>query len=148
MTIKDAAELYGISTQAVYQRLKKESIDLKRLKDKSTGHLTPDAEVVFCKLFTRTELKKTGVLNSSESTDSTDKKLIETLQKELFEMVERLKVLENENSELKADKASWSRALEFAQRVQLEQLEMIKRLPAGQTQRKTIGETVKGWFVR
>ena len=45
MTIKEAAKLYGISTQAVYQRLKKANINLDTLKDKETGEITGR---VFC----------------------------------------------------------------------------------------------------
>jgi hypothetical protein len=47
LTIKQAANLYGITPQAIYQRLKKEGVNIDKMKSKETGDLTPDAELVF-----------------------------------------------------------------------------------------------------
>lgn len=43
MKIKDAAEKYGISSQAIYQRLKRQNIPIDSIKDPESGELTPDA---------------------------------------------------------------------------------------------------------
>ena len=51
MTIKDAAEKYGISKQAIYQRLKRNNIQIDSLTDPETGNLTPDAEAIMENLF-------------------------------------------------------------------------------------------------
>lgn len=51
MTIKDAAEKYGVSKQAVYQRLKRNLIQVDNLTDQETGHLTPEAEAILENLF-------------------------------------------------------------------------------------------------
>lgn len=51
MTIKDAAEKYGISKQAIYQRLKRNSIPVDNLTDQETGTLTPEAEAILENLF-------------------------------------------------------------------------------------------------
>ena len=51
MTIKDAAEKYGISKQAIYQRLKRNNIQIDSLTDPETGDLTPDAEAIMENLF-------------------------------------------------------------------------------------------------
>ena len=51
MTIKDAAEMYGISKQAIYQRLKKHGISLDTIRDQETGELSQDAEAVLENLF-------------------------------------------------------------------------------------------------
>lgn len=41
MTVQEAALLYGVSKQAIYQRLKAKGYDIKQLKD-SSGSLTED----------------------------------------------------------------------------------------------------------
>lgn len=51
MTIKDASEKYGVSSQAIYQRLKRNKIPVESLKDKETGDLTPDALGIIENLF-------------------------------------------------------------------------------------------------
>lgn len=51
MNIKEAATKYGISPQAIYQRLKKQNIPIDSLKDAETGDLTPDALGILENLF-------------------------------------------------------------------------------------------------
>lgn len=145
MTIKQAANLYGITPQAIYQRLKKEDINIDKLKSKENGELTPDAELVFSKLFTRHEGQK---VESFKSIMEAQKVEIESLQKERQELLLQLKRLENENAELKNDKTNWSRALEAAQALHHDTL--IRLLPAAgqtvQTARKPIRERIGDFF--
>lgn len=138
MTIKEAATMYGISPQAVYQRLKKEKINLDKLKDKETQELTPDGEAVFAKLFTKREGQKQ---ESFKSIIDTQKQLIESLQKQLGELTERFTKLQAENEELKADKVNWSRALETAQRLHEQTIQRL--LPAGEEEKKGKHLTLK-----
>lgn len=53
MKIKEAATLYGISTQALYQRIAKAGKKTKELTDSTTGELTEEGESLlaswFCK---------------------------------------------------------------------------------------------------
>lgn len=60
MDIKEAAIKYGVSRQAIYQRLKSNGIPVDNLKDKESGHLTPEAEAILDKLFgpSREEFKQ------------------------------------------------------------------------------------------
>lgn len=51
MTIREAAEKYQVSKQAIYQRLKANKINLDTLKDKETGELTAEAEAIIDNLF-------------------------------------------------------------------------------------------------
>ena len=51
MTIKEKAKQYQVSTQAIYQRLKKKNIHIESLTDKATGELTPEGELVIDKLY-------------------------------------------------------------------------------------------------
>ena len=135
MTIKDAAKLYGISTQAVYQRLKKANINLDTLKDKETGEITPDGEAVFGKLFTKHEGQKP---ESFKSIIETQKQLIASLQKENGELVEKVSKLQKENDDLKADKENWYKALETAQRLHEETIQRL--LPAGKGEQEGKGQ--------
>lgn len=112
MTIKDAAKKYGISVQAIYSRLKKEDIALETLKDADTGELTADAEVVFDKLFDKDRQRK------HESFNSTIERLqaeIKRLNEENASLVEKLKLVENENADLKQER---ERLLTIAQQAQ------------------------------
>jgi septal ring factor EnvC (AmiA/AmiB activator) len=145
LTIKQAANLYGITPQAIYQRLKKEGVNIERMKSKETGELTPDAELVFSKLFSRHEGQKA---ESFKSIMEAQKVEIESLQKERQELLAQLKRLENENAELKNDKANWSKALEVAQALHRDTLNRL--LPAAgqtvQTARKPIRERIGDFF--
>lgn len=112
MTIKDAAKKYGISVQAIYSRLKKEGIALETLKDADTGELSVDAEVVFDKLFDKDRQRK------HESFNSTIQRLqveIQRLNEENASLVEKLKLVENENADLKQER---ERLLTIAQQAQ------------------------------
>ena len=51
MTIRDVAELTGLTHQAVYKRIKTAGISLASVKDKETGQLTPDGEAAILELF-------------------------------------------------------------------------------------------------
>lgn len=111
MTIKQAAEGYNISVQAIYSRLKKEGIALETLKDADTGELTADAEVVLDKLF-KDKQQKHSSLNSTIERLQGD---IKRLNVENVELVEKLKRLEKENAELKQER---ERLLTIAQQAQ------------------------------
>lgn len=112
MTIKQAAEMYGISVQAVYSRLKRANIQLETLKDAETGELTADAEIVLAKLFDKDRQQK------HESFNSTIQRLqgeVNRLNKENATLVESLRQVENENAELKQER---ERLLTIAQQAQ------------------------------
>lgn len=111
MTIKQAAERYNITVQAVYSRLKKEGIALETLKDADTGELTADAEVVLDKLF-KDKQQKHSSFNSTIERLQED---VKRLNVENVELVEKLKRLENENAELKQER---ERLLTIAQQAQ------------------------------
>ena len=51
MTIKQMAEELKISPQAIYQRLKKSKVDVRKLVDYQTRELTADGEYTIRKLF-------------------------------------------------------------------------------------------------
>jgi predicted DNA-binding protein YlxM (UPF0122 family) len=51
MTIKEAADKYQVSKQAIYQRLKRNGLTVDSMTDKETGQLTPEAEGILENLF-------------------------------------------------------------------------------------------------
>ena len=51
MTIKQMATKLGVSPQAIYQKLKKNNIEVYSLTDKKTKDLTGEGEVIITKLF-------------------------------------------------------------------------------------------------
>lgn len=112
MTIKQAAEKYGISVQAIYSRLKKEGIALETLKDADTRELSADAELVFDKLFDKERQQKHESFNSTIQRLNSE---IQRLNEENVGLVEKLKRLENENADLKQER---ERLLTIAQQAQ------------------------------
>ena len=77
MTIKEVAQLTGLSHQAIYKKIKARGWRLEELKDKSTGQFTPEAEESIKALFGITE----------------DAKPVETEVEKLQTEVERLRNL-------------------------------------------------------
>jgi polyhydroxyalkanoate synthesis regulator phasin len=55
MTIKEAAARYGVSRQAIYQRLKRQGLQVDMLRDPKTGELTPEGEATLSSMFTEAE---------------------------------------------------------------------------------------------
>lgn len=124
MTIKDAAEKYGVTKQAIYQRLKKQGIDLDTIKDSETGELTADAEAMLFKLYGTENKPKAQNLNSIIQSLKTENKAltleVDELKKENQRLAERVKEL-SQDKELLAD------TLKESQRIQLAMIQ--QRLP-------------------
>lgn len=128
MTIKQAAEKYSISPQAVYQRLKKRGINVNTLMDKETQELTPEGEMILDKLFDKKQAPLKA--NSTAYADELRSQLAQ-LRIELSTKEEKIKSLEKETESLKSDRDYLRSALDKAQD---NYSETIKRLPgAGQT---------------
>lgn len=58
MTIKEAAAKYGISTQAIYQRIAKAGKKSKELTNAKTGELTEDGAALLASWFTNEPAKE------------------------------------------------------------------------------------------
>ena len=129
MTIKKLAEELKVSPQAVYQRLKNNKVDVRKLVDYKTRELTADGEYAIRKLFSKEdgEQKPTKQSIIEEFT-----KQIESLKDELAAKDEKLKAVETERDKLAVDKENITKALFQAQ--ELHQKALDKFLPAaGQT---------------
>lgn len=110
MTIKEFSKELGISTQAVYQRIKAAGIHLGSLKEPGSQELSEDGRKQLAQLFTKQQ--------------STNDDLIKSLQTENEFLKQRCK-------ELEADRDRWQQATEQAQQLaaQAQALSMA-RLPA------------------
>ena len=112
MSIKEIAQQYGMSVQAVYKKIKLAGIDLNTLKDSKTGRLTGDGERVIISLVESKkplETQETGLKQEVERLNAVNQQL-----KEKVEMLEQS--VEALRSALKAS--------------QMLQLETLKRIPA------------------
>lgn len=110
MTIKEFSKELGISTQAVYQRIKAAGIPLDSLKEPGSQELSESGRKQLAQLFTKQQ--------------STNDDLIKSLQTENEFLKQRCK-------ELEADRDRWQQAAEQAQQLaaQAQALSMA-RLPA------------------
>lgn len=110
MTIKEFSKELGISTQAVYQRIKAAGIQLDSLKEPGSQELSEDGRKQLAQLFTKQQ--------------SINDDLIKSLQTENEFLKQRCK-------ELEADRDRWQQATEQAQQLaaQAQALSMA-RLPA------------------
>ena len=96
MTIKEFSKELGISTQAVYQRIKAAGIQLDSLKEPGSQELSEDGRKQLAQLFTKQQ--------------STNDDLIKSLQTENEFLKQRCK-------ELEADRDRWQQATEQAQQL-------------------------------
>lgn len=132
MTIKQMAEELKISPQAIYQRLKKSKVDVRKLVDYQTRELTADGEYTIRKLFSHdaSEQKQT-----KQSIMEGFEKKVDDLNQELTAVKEQLKAAEDKISQLQIDKDNLTKALLQAQ--DLHQKALERMLPAA-------GGTVSG----
>ena len=93
MTVKEIAEKYGLTVQAVYKRLKGSGIKISALKDAETGHFTPEGEKVILSLF---ENKK-----PPEAAENAIKQEVERLTLVNKQLLEKVEILEQSRDDLR-----------------------------------------------
>lgn len=95
MTIAEAAAKYGVSKQAIYQRIKSSGLRLENLRNKSTGQITAEGELMLEKLFGENkEQFKTVRFDLKEEYDKALKN-IEDLKIQIEKQDLRIKSLED-----------------------------------------------------
>ena len=95
MTIKDFAKSQGVTTQAIYQRIKAAGIDLASIKKESSAELTAEGLETCKRLYSKPD---------------------ETIKKENKALKERLEALEKENNALQMDLESKKQEIEKKER--------------------------------
>lgn len=93
MTVKDFAQKVGISTAAVYKRIKSNGLDIASLKDPHTGELTPKGIEQLQALFGGCQPELTTELSTE----------VEKLTTKLNELSTQITELKAENDALKAE---------------------------------------------
>lgn len=107
MTIKDFAKLHGVSSQAVYQRMKKAGIDIATIKDKASGHLTEAGQ---------SELEK--LYSGSDNETASNQSSLLALQAENQQLNNQIDMLKDQVDHLR-------RLLDQEQRLHFEALQRI-----------------------
>lgn len=147
MTIKQAAEHYGVTPQGIYSRLKSMGVSVEQIKNPETGALTLDGEALLAKLYDKS-------LEQNQEQKESLKQTCERLQSEnvflkaqndtLLKMVSSL---EAQVADLRSDK---ERAYALAQGAQDAQKALLDRMLPADTQapRIALADRIKGWFRR
>lgn len=135
MTIKQAAAKYGVSPQAVYQRLKKRNIYVEKLTDKETGELTPDGEIVIDNLFNP---EKQPFKANSRAFAGEQEKQIKELNLKVAQLELEKKALEEKVEFFKSQQAETNKSLQMA--LSLHDKALERMLPAGRDEAPAVSE--------
>ena len=129
MTIKEFAKEQGISTQAVYQRLKKNKIHVEAVTEKGTGEITGEGQTILERLFDP-ENRQTKLIKDEQIEAMGEK--IADLRAELARKDELIANLKREAEKLEEDKAYFKQALDKAQN-NLTEIKALLPGPGSQT---------------
>ncbi len=116
MTIKEIAKLHGITTQAVYAKIKAAGLDLSAIREGKTAQLTPEGLEAVRNLFakkTRKEERKEGDLIAKIGA-------LQVENKQLKEQIEELRI----------DRDRWAKQAEDAQKAASNTQEALLRAQA------------------
>lgn len=120
MTIKEAAALYGVSKQAIYQRLKKTGQDLDQIRDAKTQELTEFGIELVNSIYGQKADKEQSSVNQSV-------KELESLKSENVRLQEQVNALTEKVAALTEERDFLRRSLDQSQQLQAMTL---SRLPA------------------
>ena len=98
MTIRDVAQLTGVSVTAVYKRIRARKLSLDELMDPKTKQLTEDGERAVLSLFDGQSIQP----GSKPVLNQVDNQVLNQID----EFKTRLKTVEEENTQLKTDLAA------------------------------------------
>lgn len=122
MTVKQVAEKTGLTPAAIYKRMKQHGVKLEAVKDKKTGHFTPDGERLIIKLFDLDNAPKPAEKGQENQVEKLTKRVAE-LNTEVEKLKTRVELLTSERDNLRA-------TLEREQ--QLHAMTLTKLLPSGE----------------
>lgn len=122
MTIKQMAAKHNVSPQAVYQRLKKQGVNVNSLMDKETQELSPEGEMILDQLFDK---KNAPFKANSTAYAEEQKKQITDLNIEISTLREKIDSLEKEKKALTEERDFLRAALVKAQDNQMETLKLL-----------------------
>lgn len=127
MTIKEFAKMQGITTQAVYQRIKAAGLKLSDIKKNNSAELTAEG-LEACKRLYSTDNEDVKRENKAI------KEQLKALEAENADLKKTLEAKEQEINRLTAEKDRWAsmaeQAQQTAQQAQALQMASLKALPA------------------
>lgn len=138
MTIREAAALYGISKQAIYQRLKKTGKELDQIRDEKTQELTELGMELVNSIYGKKGGNEQSSVNQSVKEIETLKADNARLQEQVNALIEKVEALTEERDFLR-------RSLDQSQQLQAMTL---SRLPATPTERKSVIKRLAEHFKR
>ena len=139
MTVKEVAQRTGLTNAAIYKRIKTKGVALDAIKDKKTGHFTPDGERLIIELFNLDNAPESAEKGQENGVDNQVEKLttrVAELTTEIEKLTTRVELLTSERDNLRA-------TLEREQ--QLHAMTLTKLLPSGETAEK--GRCRAAWDV-
>lgn len=126
MTVKDVVQRTGLTSAAIYKRIKAKGVKLEAIKDKKTGHFTPDGERMIFELFDLADAPEQAENRPEKAVDNQVEKLttrVAELTTEVEKLTTRVELLTSERDNLRA-------TLEREQ--QLHAMTLTKLLPSGE----------------
>lgn len=136
MTIKEVAQLTGLSHQAIYKKLKARGHKVETLKNKETGQLTEDGERIIRELFNLSTSAPEPVATEVEKLTTENEKL----RNQVANLEKRVEELTGERDFLRRTLDTTTEALTNAQKLQAATLAKMPLLPSGEP-----GRLRKAW---
>lgn len=135
MTVKDVARRTGLTTAAIYKRIKAHDIRLDAIKDKKTGHFTPEGERMILELFSIAEAPEPAAEGQEKQVDNQVEKLtteVEKLTTQVENLEKQVTELTGERDFLRKALADTTEALTNAQKLQAATLAKVPLLTSGE----------------
>lgn len=136
MTVKDVARRTGLTTAAIYKRIKAHGITLDAIKDKKTGHFTPEGERMIVDLF---EIAETAEKSQEKQVDNGLSTEVEKLKTENTRLTTQVENLEKQVADLTGERDFLRRTLDTttealtnAQKLQAATLAKVPLLTSGE----------------
>ena len=131
MTIKEVAQITGLSHQAIYKKIKSHGLKVETLKDKKTGVFTEEGEKQIRELF--------SIDNSCQPVDKRVEKVdnelsteVEKLRTQVEALEKQITALTEERDFLRTSLTNTNEALINAQRLQAATLAKVPLLTSGE----------------
>ena len=126
MTVREVAQRTGLTNAAIYKRLKSKGVKLEAVKDKKTGHFTPDGERLIIELFNLENAPESPKKPQETPVDNLVEKLttrVNELTTEVEKLTTRVELLTSERDNLRET---------LAREQQLHAMTLTKLLPSGE----------------
>lgn len=137
MTVKEFAELVGISHQAIYKKLKGRGVALESLKDKETGQLTEEGETLLRRIYNiqeqGDEQRETTAEEAAEvereAAPPAPKQVEKELRNQVAELQKEVERLRNQVATLEEKQEALTDERDFL-RISLERSQQLQALTA------------------